>query len=619
MYQKGDVLLSRLTFETQSRSDTFIQSLYGDIGRRVAASPSDVCPVDLTYSLLKMAQTQTCGKCTPCRIGLEQVAGLLEKIKAHKATMADLDQIIRQSNQIMETADCALGKTAARMVLSGIETFRADYEAHIKEHHCTTNPQRTIPCVAGCPAHVDIPGYISCVKEGSYADAVRIIRKDNPFPVACALICEHPCEHQCRRAYIDAPVNIRGIKRTAVEKAGKVDAPKCAESTGKKVAVIGGGPSGLTCAYFLQLMGHQVTVFERRKRLGGMLVYGIPDYRLPADMIQQDIDCILSTGVEAKLESNIGNTPEEIKKLIGEYDAVYVAIGAHQGKSVRIDGEDANGVLSAVEYLGKIGDGEIPDFTGKKVAVIGGGNVAMDCTRSAIRCGADEVKIVYRRRKEDMTALVEEVDGAIAEGAIMMDLHAPLRIEKDANGNVASLIAEPQMPSVVKGGRVSPAPAGKDEVKIDCDIVLVAVGQGIEWETFDAAGVTAQAGRFVTEPWAEVAALDGVFAGGDCVSGPKTAILAISAGKVAARNIDNYLGFDHKIKLDVEIPAPKYADRVQCGRVNMAEREPLTRNHDFDLMEMPMSDLEAAQETNRCLRCDHYGCGMFKGGRELEW
>ena len=191
--------------------------------------------------------------------------------------------------------------------------------------------------------------------------------------------------------------------------------------------------------------------------------------------------------------------------------------------------------------------------------------------------------------------------------------------EKDANGNVAALIAEPQMPSVVKGGRVSPAAAGKDEVKIDCDIVLVAVGQGIEWETFDQAGVKADRGRFITEPCSKVDGLDGVFAGGDCVSGPKTAILAISAGKVAARNIDNYLGFDHKIELDVEIPDPKFGDRVQCGRVNMAEREPLVRNKDFDLMEMPMSDKEAEQETNRCLRCDHYGCGMFKAGRELEW
>ena len=201
----------------------------------------------------------------------------------------------------------------------------------------------------------------------------------------------------------------------------------------------------------------------------------------------------------------------------------------------------------------------------------------------------------------------------------MMDLHAPVSIEKDANGNVAALIAEPQMPSLIKGGRVSPANAGKDNVRIECDIVLVAVGQGIEYEVFEKAGISADRGRLVANEMTAIDKIEGVFAGGDCVTGPKTAIKAIAAGKVAAANIDNYLGYNHKIKLDVQVPEPKIDNKPFCGRVNMAEIDPATRSKNFDLMEIAMSDKEANQEANRCLRCDHFGCGIFRGGREVEW
>ena len=335
--------------------------------------------------------------------------------------------------------------------------------------------------------------------------------------------------------------------------------------------------------------------------------------------MQNDIDCILSTGVEAKTGVDVGRGEYTMEQLRKNYDAVYISIGAHQDKKSGIEGEDADGVLSAVEFLGKIGDGEYPDFHGKKIAVIGGGNVAMDCTRSAIRCGADSVTIVYRRRKEDMTALMEEVDGAIAEGAIMMDLHAPVKIEKDSSGKVKALWAKPNMASLIKGGRMSPKPAGKEDVRIDCDIVLVAVGQGIESNTLEEAGIPITRGVIKAENWTEVPDAPGVFAGGDCVTGPKTAIRAIAAGKVAAANIDNYLGFNHEITVDVDIPDADYHDRPYCGRVNMSERTPLDRKDDFDLMEIVMTEDESCQEAGRCLRCDHFGCGIFKGGREKKW
>ena len=604
---------------TESRAETVVEGIYKDMERRIAASPPGICPVDLTWAFLKMCHAQTCGKCVPCRVGLTQLSNLMEDVMKHRATMETLENLENLAKVISDSADCAIGIEAARMVLKGLEGFREDYVSHVVDHHCIAAVPQSIPCVANCPAGVDIPGYVALVGKKRYADAVRLIRKDNPFPSACALVCEHPCETRCRRTLLDAPVNIRGLKRTAVDRAGVVPAPARMPETGKKVAIIGGGPSGLSAAYYLQLMGHQCTVVEKHKRLGGMLVYGIPAYRLPRERLQQDIDCILSTGVQVKLNTKVGEGEYTMERLREEYDAVYIAIGAHTDKKVGIEGEDAKNVLSAVEFLGNIGDDQIPDFTGKKVCIIGGGNVAMDCTRSAIRCGAERVSIVYRRRKEDMTALAEEVDGAIAEGAVMMDLHAPLRIETDDEGKVAALWVSPKIPGKIRDGRVSPAGSGLEDKRIECDVVIAAVGQGIDFHTLESSGIPVVRGVIKAEDWTAVDNAPGVFAGGDCVTGPKTAIRAIAAGKVAAANIDYYLGYNHVITTDVDIPNPDLADKAYCGRINMSEREPGERKNDFELMELVMTEKESCQEAGRCLRCDHFGCGIFKGGRKTEW
>lgn len=611
--------MSRLSLITESRAETVVEGIYKDMERRIVASPPGICPVDLSWAFLKMCHAQTCGKCVPCRVGLYQLGNLLEDVMKHRATLETLDKIENLAKSIFESADCAIGIEAAGMILKGLNGFREDYISHIVDHHCSSTIEQSIPCVANCPAGVDIPGYVALVGEKRYADAVRLIRKDNPFTMACALVCEHPCETRCRRTLLDAPVNIRGLKRTAVDRAGIVPAPACSESTGKKIAIIGGGPSGLSAAYYLQLMGHQCTVFEKHKRLGGMLIYGIPSYRLPRERLQQDIDCILSTGVEVKLNTKVGEGDYTMEKLRANYDAVYIAIGAHTDKKVGIEGEDAKNVLSAVEFLGNIGDNIIPDLSGKKVCIIGGGNVAMDCTRSAIRCGAERVSIVYRRRQEDMTALTEEVEGAIAEGAVMLDLHAPQRIETDEEGKVSALWATPKMPGRIKGGRMNPADSGLEDKRIECDYVIVAVGQGIEYNTLEASGIPVVRGVIKAENWTAVENAPGVFAGGDCVTGPKTAIRAIAAGKVAAANIDYYLGYNHVITSDVEIPNPSLDDKEYCGRINMSEREPAERCKDFNLMELIMTEKESCQEAGRCMRCDHFGCGSFKGGRRTEW
>ena len=280
----------------------------------------------------------------------------------------------------------------------------------------------------------------------------------------------------------------------AVDNSGIVTVPECEAPTGKKVAIIGGGPGGLSAAYYLALMGHKVTIFEQRKQLGGMLRYGIPNYRFPRKKLDEEIDSILSTGIEVKKNISVGKdiSFDDITK---EYDATYISIGAHADKKIGIEGEDAkSGITSAVEMLRAIGDGDMPDYTGKKVIVIGGGNVAMDVARSSIRLGASKVSIVYRRRKADMTALEEEVEGAEAEGCDVLELMSPVRIKQDEEGNAIGLIVKPQMISRVSHGRPAPKAAAKDEVLLESDLIVVAIGQGIETKSFEEHGIKVQRG-----------------------------------------------------------------------------------------------------------------------------
>ena len=612
--------MSRLSIITQNKAQATVEELYKDLERRISASPPGLCPVDLASSFLKLCHAQSCGKCVPCRVGLGQLQKLMEQVLDGQADLSVIDLIEKTARNIFYSADCAIGYEAARMVLKGIRGFRDDFEEHILRGRCKFELNQPVPCVSQCPAGVDIPGYVALVAEGRYGDAVRLIRKDNPLPAVCGLICEHPCEVRCRRTMVDDPVNIRGLKRFAVDHAGDVPLPVPAVATGKKVAVIGGGPGGISAAYYLTLMGHEVTIFEQRKKLGGMLRYGIPNYRLPREELDREINHLLSLGIHVKTEVTVGEDPN-IADLREEYDAVYIAIGAHIDRKIGIEGEEAQGVISAVELLREIGDDEMPDFTGKEIVVIGGGNVAMDVARSAVRLGAKRVRIAYRRRRVDMTAMEEEIEGAIEEGCELLDLHAPLRIEVDDQGRAAALWVQPQIIGPMKHGRPVPMVSTKAPLRLGCDIVIVAIGQGIESKEFEKQGIPVKRGVIEAMSWSGVKTKDitGVFAGGDCVTGPATVIRAIAAGKVAAANIDEFLGYNHVISADVEIPRVRLDDNRSCARVNMKVRQASERIKDFELIEEGMTCEEACQEARRCIRCDHFGFGILKGGRIEKW
>ena len=606
--------MSRLSITTPTTADHLTDPLLTAFVKRLSALPPGICPLSLLEAFSATAALQSCGKCVPCRDGLPRITELIRKITAGPADENDLEELRTLAELLKDASDCALGWEAGRIILENLDNLASAFSARLAPAVASVRRQ-TVPCETLCPAHVDIPGYIALTATGRTADAVALIRRDNPFPTACAFVCEHPCEKRCRRGLIDAPVNIRAVKRFAVDQspADKVALPAKLPATGRKVAVIGAGAAGLSCAYFLALMGHTVDVFEEKKQPGGMMRYGIPAYRFPRERLDEDIRAILSLD-NITLHTNSPVGTEQFKALQATHDAVFVAIGAHTGKKLSIPGSDAPNVLSAVDLLRTIGDGAVPDFSGKRVAVIGGGNVAMDCVRTAVRAGATEVNLVYRRRVEDMTALKEEIDAAIAEGVDMLPLMSPVAIEKDTAGNAAALVLQPQMISSYVRGRPAPVNAAKPTVKLAADLILIAVSQDIVSAPFENAGLAARRGAFTADTTLATN-LPHVFAGGDCQTGPTTVIRAIAAGRVAARNIDEMLGFHHSLAVNVTIPVGEAPLRTPTGRINLAERPVRLRKHDFEGTEVGMSAEEARQECRRCLRCDCFGCGSTVAGR----
>lgn len=609
--------MARLHVMELSHAQTVMDDLRDALERRLSVSSIVPCPVEFTAALVRLCATQSCGKCTPCRIGLSALSNLLEDVLENRATEYTLDLLERTAKTTYLSSDCAIGYEAGEMVLTARSGFRDDFEQHVKTHSCGYDVQGEVPCVRGCPAHVDIPAYISLMEEGRYTDAIKVIRKDNPLPLVCGLVCEHPCEMHCRRAMVDNPLNILALKRFAAEHMEETYTPECSPATGKKVAVIGGGPAGLSCAYYLATMGHSVKIFEARKHLGGMLRYGIPNYRLPRERLQSEIDWLLSAGIEVELEHPV--LGEELQELRKTYDSVFVGIGAHTDKKLGLEGEDLNGVESAVKLLRAVGDYDIPDLSGQEIIVIGGGNVAMDVARTSVRLGAKKVSIVYRRRIADMTAQDAEIAGAQAEGCEILELTSPLSIVSDGAGNVSGLLVQPQIIGAPKWGRPAPRASQEETRVVPCNKVFVAIGQDIEYQTFEAIGIPVQKNRIVTASDGSIKGFPGVFSGGDCKSGPSTVIKAIEAGKVAAANIDRSLGCDHKVTLNVELPSLKIKGLRQCGRCEMKERESSERVHDWNLVEIGLTEEEAHQEASRCLRCDHFGYGAFRGGRNHQW
>jgi len=576
----------------------------------------NTCMVDLAKFFLDFCQDESCGKCIPCRMGTKRMLEMLQRVSEGKGRPEDIDTLLELGEDIMNTALCGLGQTAPNPVLNTIRYFRDEYEEHINSKYCRASVCAslfTAPCQNACPADVDVPQYIEYIQRGMYMDAVRSIREKNPFPSVCGRLCTHPCEERCRRDQLDESMAIRSLKRFAADyelknaEAFYFDAElKKLPRKGKKVAVIGGGPAGLTAAYYLAIWGYDVTVFEASDKLGGMLNYAVPPYRLPNDVLQKEIDIILNSGVNVITGMKAGRdiSWDAIRR---NFDAVFLGIGAQQPVKLGIKGEDAKGVITALEFLRRINEGKRPDI-GEKVVVIGGGSTAFDAARSAVRLGAREVAILYRRSKWDMPALPEEKVHAAEEGVRIYDYIAPLEIIADEQGRMEGVwcirMAKGEFDNTA---RRKPVPIEGSEFKMEADTLLIAIGAQGEVEGFEGIDFTRWK-TFRVNPDTLETSIKGVFAGGDCIRGPDTVIQSIADGRKAALSIDKYLGGDQEEKETAQQARKRqiYAPVIEQERkrLRVPVLDPQVRKMNFDEIELPFDEEACRQEALRCLRCD---------------
>ncbi|MFH2094304.1 MAG: FAD-dependent oxidoreductase, partial [Bacteroidota bacterium] len=483
------------------------------------------------------------------------------------------------------------------------------------------------PCMNNCPANVDAQGYVALIAQGRYEDALKLIKEKNPLPLSIGRVCVRDCELECRRKHIDEPVAINYLKRFVADIDDVKWHPPVKADNGKKVAIIGGGPSGLTCAYYLRKEGYGVKIFEKLPKLGGMLRYGIPEYRLPKDILDKEINWITGLGIEVETGVEMGKDFSTEQLLKEGYNSVYLAVGAHKASKMGLNDEDTiKNVFGGIDFLRELTMDGAPRLKGT-VVIVGGGNTAIDAARTALRCGADKVKLVYRRTVKEMPAHHEEISAAQHEGVDMVFLTLPKSIISE-NGKLKGIeCMRMELRDAGDGKRPRPVPVEGSEYIIDCDYLIGAIGQAVdtsflekdksctlsEWNTIEVKTET-----FETS-------IPGVFAGGDVVSGPFTAVSSIGHGRIAAEAIMSYLGtgkavakakkfysFKHKL---TEIPVSEFSHFQKLDRKRMAELPAETRIHNFDEVELGLTEEQSGEETFRCLECgcsDYNECSLRK-------
>jgi len=564
------------------------------------------CMVDIARFFTDFVQQESCGKCVPCRIGTRRMLEMLTRITRGEGEEADVERLERLGAMIAETSLCGLGQTAPNPVLSTIRYFRDEYEAHILEKRCTAHSCEaliTTTCSSACPAHVNIPEYVGLIAEGRFAEALDVIRRRNPFPSVCGRACDHPCELFCRRGDVDDPVAVRHLKRFVSDYVEEEAGPPLWRGPRRgRVAVIGSGPAGLTAAYFLALMGREVKVFEALEIVGGMLAAGIPSYRLPREALARDIEYIRKAGV--KIER--GRRIESIRELReAGFDAVFVAVGAHKSARLGVPGEDSEGVYDALRFLRSVASGEVAGLRGR-VVVIGAGNAGIDSARTALRLGADAVTVLYRRTREEMPALREEIEDAILEGVHIRYLVSPIAIEGD--GRVRAVrCAEMELGEADESGRPRPVPKPGCEAAFEADHVIVAVGQAPDLDFAVSEGqLVVTRGRVAADPVTQRSGEEPIFAGGDAVTGPATLIEAIAAGQRAAQAIDALLGGRGELPPDSGFAARSKPPEAEgeVRREPVSSLPPEERRGNFHEVVKGYSLQAACAEARRCLRCD---------------
>lgn len=569
----------------------------------------DTCMVNLARYFVEFTASESCGQCVPCRNGLPKMLDVLDRITLGQGTMEDLDLLELLGKTIRQTALCGLGQTAPNPVLSTLKYFRDEYVAHIKHKTCPAAVCAALfvsPCETICPAGVDVPAYLAHLANGDFEKAFDVHMQHNPLPGICGRVCYAFCETKCQRAQLDEPVAVRDLKRFMADYAMEHDLsiPPPEDPKPNRVAIVGSGPAGLSCAYYLTRLGYEPVVHEALPVAGGTMAIGIPEYRLPREILNHDIERIVNAGVRIELLRPVDDLDELFE---AGYDAVFVATGATEGQSLRLGEAVPDGVLVGVDFLKAIQLGEPQGLRGS-VVVVGGGNSAIDSARTALRLGASDVTIVYRRLKADMPATREEIAEAIEEGVEVLELTAPVEIL--GVERVEGLRCARMAPGAFDGsGRRRPVPQEGSEFVIEASTVIVAVGQRASVELLTAAGVAVtEEGRLEVDPTTMATNRAGVFAGGDLTSGPATVVEAIGTGRSAAMAIDRSLGGDGILDWELRRPVVSRYDEDAYARERTRAAAPVLpveeRTGTFAEVRGRLSCEQAMEEARRCLHCD---------------
>ena len=594
----------------------------------------DTCMVELARYFLTFAAAESCGKCVPCRVGGQRLLEALERITTGRGTLQDLQAIRDISQQMMNSSLCGLGQRTPGPILTALRFFEDEFLAHIHEKTCPAGQCRPLVrarCSNVCPAGVDTPAYLALVAQGRYAEGLAIHRERNPFASICGRACPAFCETKCRRAEVDQPVAIRLIKRFMADH--EVARPWTPEPIGtpaeraaaaeKKVAVIGAGPGGLTAALRLAQRGYQVTVFEKMPVPGGMLTWAIPAYRLPRQEVLAEIANIQRAGVQIRCNMALGRdfTIDQLRQRDG-FAAVLLAIGAHRSRKLDIPGEDKPGVLDGVEFLRRTAVDEVmvaagaprpelPDVRGKRVGVVGGGDVAIDVGRTALRLGAREVHIIYRRAGDDMPAahLPDEIEGARQEGIHFHILANP--VEVLGEGQVTGVrLQQQRLADFDDSARRRPIPQGGESYVLELDMLVPAIGQTPDISWLKDGGLKTTRGQTLVVNEALATAQPGVFALGDAVTGPSTIVEAVAQGNLAAASVDHWLRTGQFCKPEFrttrhDAPAVGAIGGTPGQKRVASPKLPLEeRGGNFRPIELGLDEAAAQAEASRCLRCD---------------
>jgi len=575
----------------------------------------DTCMVDIARFFLDFVQDESCGKCPPCRIGTKRMLEIVTRICNGQGEEGDIERLESLGRIIRETSLCGLGQTAPNPVLSTIRYFRAEYEAHIREKRCPAGVCPNLvraPCQSACPANVDVPGFIALVSEKRIAEALRLHRERNPFAAVCARVCFHTCEEKCRRAMVDAPLSIRGVKRFMVDEEVTLQVPEVRpneDNARRKIAIIGAGPAGLSCAYFLARLGYRPQVFEGESRPGGMPVQTIPAYRLPREILSLEVRMIERMGVTIETNRRLGRDFSLRNLREQGFEAVFLGVGAPVGLRLGVPGDTLPGVDDAIRFLREYNiRGSAP--IGRTVVVVGGGNAAIDTARSAIRLGAQAVTVLYRRTREEMPAYAEEIEEAEHEGVVIKTLTAPVEIVA-RNGRVAGIKCQTMtLGEFDRSGRRRPTAAAEEPFVIPADQAITAIGQSLEPAAIlDGTALTlTPAGFIAVDPLTGRTSLDWLYSGGDAALGPSSVVEAVAGGERAAVAIDAQLtGAEHAFwrrDKECDVRFDPAADPVRYPRARMGLLPVEKRRHNFNEVELPWTEAVALCEAKRCLRCD---------------